>query len=77
MIRILRIPYCNLYFIIELDSLSVSTGDGSPNSAYGGGPLSPRHALRELEKAMPKVNINVYISAKVSFIISKLNVGFT
>merc|ERR1719334_1293490 len=38
----------------ELDSLSVSTGDGSPNSAYGGGPLSPRHALRELEKAMPK-----------------------
>jgi len=38
----------------ELNSLSVSTGDGSPNSAYGGGPLSPRHALRELEKAMPK-----------------------
>jgi len=38
----------------ELDTLSVSTGDGSPNSAYGGGPLSPRHALRELEKAMPK-----------------------
>ena len=44
------------YFLnVELDSLSVSTGDGSPNSAYGGGPLSPRHALRELEKAMPKV----------------------
>merc|ERR1711997_354672 len=38
----------------ELNDLSVSTGDGSPNSAFGGGPLSPRHALRELEKAMPK-----------------------
>ena len=46
----------------ELNDLSVSTGDGSPNSAFGGGPLSPRHALRELEKAMPKVRINNYIS---------------
>ena len=55
----LRIVYYNVYFNIELDSLSVSTGDGSPNSAFGGGPLSPRHALRELEKAMPKVQINI------------------
>ena len=46
----------------ELNDLSVSTGDGSPNSAFGGGPLSPRHALRELEKAMPKVRINNYIN---------------
>lgn len=38
----------------ELDSINVSAGDGSPNSTFGGGPLSPRHALRELEKAMPK-----------------------
>ena len=57
----LRIVYYNVYFNIELDSLSVSTGDGSPNSAFGGGPLSPRHALRELEKAMPKVQINISI----------------
>ena len=56
-----RIAYCNVYFNIELDSLSVSTGDGSPNSAFGGGPLSPRHALRELEKAMPKVRMNISI----------------
>ena len=49
-------------FVIELDSLSVSTGDGSPNSAFGGGPLSPRHALRELEKAMPKVSSKLFTS---------------
>ena len=48
------------FYITELNSLSVSTGDGSPNSAYGGGPLSPRHALRELEKAMPRVKRMIY-----------------
>ena len=34
----------------ELDSMSVSTE---------GGPMAPRHALRELEKALPKVNIKL------------------